>query len=220
MRNRAVIFDLDGTLVDTLEDLASSMNAALRAMSFPEHDLEHYRLAVGYGVEQLVMRCLPPCERKPETVKEAIAAMRNEYAVRWNVKSRPYAGIPGLLDALAERSVVTAVLSNKPEEFTRLMVEAQMGKWSFASVHGARDGEKLKPHPHGALCIAEECAIPPAQWLFLGDTDIDMQTAVAAGMYAVGVAWGFRDEESLWAGGADKVITSPMELLDLGLWQD
>ena len=215
MSFRAVLFDLDGTLLDTLEDLAASMNAVLRRMALPEHDLAHYRMAVGDGVEKLVRRCLPPQERTPERVGQGVAWMRDEYARRWNVTTGPYAGIPELLDALVAREMVVAVFSNKPDDFTRLSVESLLDRWTFACVHGAREGVELKPHPGGAVRIAEECGIPPAEWLYVGDTDIDMKTATAAGMYPVGVAWGFRAADTLWAGGARAVIESPMDLLSV-----
>jgi phosphoglycolate phosphatase len=215
MSIRAVLFDLDGTLLDTLEDLASSMNAVLRRMALPEHGLAHYRQAVGDGVEQLVTRCLPPAARTPDQVERAVSGMRDEYARRWNEKSRPYEGIAELLDALANRGIIMAVLSNKPQDFTRLMVEALLERWTFARVCGARPGEALKPDPAGAVRVARECEIPPRDWLYVGDTDIDMKTAEAAGMHAVGVSWGFRSEDTLWAGGAQAVIAEPLELLPL-----
>jgi hypothetical protein len=149
MSIRAVLFDLDGTLLDTLEDLADSMNEVLRGMSYPGHDLAHYRQAVGDGVEQLALRSLPPSARHPSQVRQALIGMRAVYAVRWQVNSRPYAGISELLDELTRRTLLMAVLSNKPEDFTRRMVEHILGRWSFASVRGARPGEALKPDPAG-----------------------------------------------------------------------
>ncbi len=216
MRFKAVIFDLDGTLLNTLEDLAHSMNSVLQRFGFPSHPLHAYRYFVGDGMETLVRRTLPSDRREEEnTVATCLAAMRQEYGLRWKELTEPYPGIPQLLDALTEHRMPRAVLSNKPDDFTRQMVEALLSRWTFHPVFGERPGVARKPDPAGALEIARLLGFPPAEFLYLGDTNTDMQTARAAGMHAVGVLWGFRGREELTAYGAETLLEHPMDLLNL-----
>ena len=212
----AVIFDLDGTLLDTLEDLADSMNAVLANSRFPQHPVDAYRYFVGEGMAMLVRRALPGEAAASEVVEaEHLAAMKEEYTRRWADKTRPYAGVPEMLDGLVSRNIPLAVLSNKPEEFTATMVEQLLRRWSFREVCGMRPGVPAKPDPTAALAIATCLKVEPAVCLYVGDTATDMKTAVAAGMLAVGVTWGFRDRDELLASGAGTVVDEPAELLDL-----
>jgi len=212
---KAVLFDVDGTLLDTLEDLADSMNEALRRLGHPTHPIEPYRYYVGDGVETLARRALPPTARDSETVAKCVALMREEYGKRWANKTAPYDGIPDLLDALTARRVPMAVLSNKPDEMTKLIVARLLRRWRFALVVGARPRVPKKPDPTVAVEIARGLGHPPWEVVYLGDTNTDMQTACAAGMYAVGALWGFRTAEELRASGARMLIKKPMELLTL-----
>ncbi len=214
-RYRAVLFDLDGTLLDTLEDLADSMNAALGRHGYPPHPVEAYRHFVGDGVENLARRALPEGSRDADNIDRCLAAMRAEYGRRCDRKSRPYAGVPELLDALGERGLVLAILSNKMDDFTQRVVSKLLADWSFAVVRGALPEVPRKPDPAGAVAIARELEIPPAEFLYLGDTGTDMKTAVSAGMFAVGALWGFRDAPELRESGARKLIARPGELLEL-----
>jgi phosphoglycolate phosphatase len=161
----AVVFDLDGTLLDTLEDLADSMNAALAAEGYPMHPIEAYRYFVGNGIEALVCRTLPAEARDADTLARTKAALEAEYGRRWNAKTRPYAGVPELLDELSRRQVPMAILSNKPESFTLLTVGELLARWSFAQVRGARPDIARKPDPAGALAIAVELGLDPAACL-------------------------------------------------------
>ena len=212
---RAVLFDLDGTLLDTLDDLADSANLALRRLGLPEHAAEAYKLFVGGGIENLARRALPEDRQDPAIVAECLKLTRENYAARWAEKTRPYEGIPDLLDALTARGIPMAVFSNKPEEFTRLCVERLLAAWHFEVVLGAGTMLPKKPDPAGALWIARHFQVEPAEMVYLGDTDTDMQTAVAAGMFPVGVLWGFRDAKELRANGARLLIERPLELLPL-----
>ena len=151
MNYKAVLFDLDGTLLDTLDDIADATNLALRGLGFPEHRSESYKLMVGDGVENLVRRVLPEGRRDAATVAACAERMQGEYARHWAVKTRPYDGIVELLDALAARGIVMAVLSNKPENFTRLCVEKLLPAGRFAVVIGSRPSLPKKPDPTGAL---------------------------------------------------------------------
>lgn len=210
---RAVLFDLDGTLLDTLADIGNAGNRVLAARNFSTHPLELYRGFIGEGVTQLVRRMLPESSRDEATLLACLEAYRKEYARAWNVETRPYPGVPELLDALSARRLKLAVLSNKPDSFTQLCVRELLAGWSFEVVLGASEAFPSKPNPAGALEIARRLDVSPAGCLYLGDSGGDMQTAVAAGMLAVGALWGFRDEAELRHGGAQVLLKHPLELL-------
>lgn len=209
---RAILFDLDGTLLDTLDDLADSGNAALRALGFPEHPAEAYKLFIGDGVENLARRALPPERRDPATVAECVGRYREEYRRRWADKTRPYDGISELLDTLVARGVPMAVLSNKPDEFTQLCVARLLPKWRFAVVLGEGPSVPRKPDPAGARQIVARLQVPPEAILYVGDTSTDMQTAVAAGMFPAGALWGFRAADELLAHGARILLAHPLDV--------
>jgi phosphoglycolate phosphatase len=216
MRYRAILFDLDGTLLDTLEDLADATNAAMERFGWPVHELEAYRYFVGNGMRMLVRRAMPATAASDEqAVDRACEVFREIYATNWHAKTHPYDGVPEMLDGLRQRNVPPAVLSNKPDDFTKLCVGKLLGSWQFAVVRGARDDTPRKPHPAGALAVADELDIPPGEWLYVGDTGTDMRTAAAAGMYPVGVTWGFRTERELRDNGAGTLISRPGDLLEL-----
>lgn len=212
---RAVMFDLDGTLLDTIADLGDAMNATLKAFGFPTHDQAFYKKAVGDGAPALAERALPPGARTPEGILQALHRLRTEYERRWTVNTRPYDGIEPLISELRQRGLPLAVLSNKPEAKTHDCVNHFFPAAPFTIVRGAIDGVALKPAPDAALAISQQLGIPPDQWLYVGDTDTDMQTAVRAGFFPVGAAWGFRDRAELLTHGARAVIDTPAELLAL-----
>ncbi len=216
MSIRAILWDLDGTLLDTLQDLARCMNRVLQRWRFPAHEVDAYRRFVGDGMENLVRRALPAeVSADPAVLRPCTAAMREEYAARWHEATHPYEGIPELLESLRGRGIQMAVLSNKPHDFTCRMVDLFFPSGTFEIVLGERPGIPRKPHPGSAFEIAEKLRIPPDEFLYLGDTDTDMQTAQAAGMFAVGVLWGFRGAEELLASGAQVLIRKPSDLLQL-----
>ena len=216
MTYKAVLFDLDGTLLDTLEDLADSMNAVLSSRGYPTHPLVEYRYFVGDGVEMLVRRAVPDglgSDRR--VIKACMDQMRDEYAQRWQKKSRPYAGIPELLDGLTEKGILLTILSNKPNAFVQKIALHFFGKWRFASAQGAVPEVARKPDPAAALGISRSIGVPQASFLYLGDTNTDMETAKAAGMYPVGALWGFRPEAELREAGARFLARHPQHLLAL-----
>jgi len=215
MKYHAALFDLDGTLLDTIEDLRDSMNWALERQGCPPRTVEECKRFVGDGVENYARRALPAEHRDPDAIARCMADVRADYAARWRRKTRPYDGIPQLLDGLTRRGLKLAVLSNKPDDFTRLMVAELLGRWRFDEVRGARDDVPQKPDPAAALRIAEALAVPPARFLYVGDTNTDMRTANAAGMFAVGALWGFRDAPELTAHGAHVLVQRPPEILEL-----
>lgn len=214
MKFKAVVFDLDGTLLNTLDDLSDSVNAVLSASGFPTHSTAAYRYFVGDGLRELIKRALPEEHRDEGTISGTLAAMRQEYGKRWADKSRPYEGIPQLLNALTQFNIKMTVLSNKADEFTQLIVRKLLPDWRFEAVFGEGPGTPKKPDPAGALKIAGLLDIPAAEFIYLGDTNVDMKTAVAAGMYPVGALWGFRKAEELVEGGARILIPKPEALLD------
>lgn len=211
----AVIFDLDGTLLDTLEDLADSANEALGAFGYPEHPVESYRTFVGDGMAVLMERILPETARTAENIAAVLARYRTAYDVRWKNKTRPYPGILPLLDALTARDIPMAVLSNKPQAYTEIVMRHFLSGYRFEIIFGQRDEVPRKPDPAGALEIAEMLHLPPSNIAFIGDTSTDMITATAAGMIAVGVRWGFRTEAELRDCGAAHILAEPAGLLTL-----
>ena len=213
MPYKAIVFDLDGTLLDTLEDLADSTNAALAAMGLPEHPVAGYRYFVGDGLENLVRRTMGPRASDPAEVARGVELARQEYAGRWADKSKPYPGIHELLDQLTARGIPMGIFSNKPDEFTQLCVTRLLPSWRFAAVQGAMVDFPKKPDPAGALAVAAKLGVAPADVLYLGDTNTDMRTAIAAGMYPVGAVWGFRTADELRDAGAAVLVKSPMDLL-------
>ena len=213
MTVRALIFDLDGTLLDTLEDLADSMNEVLASEGFAQHPVDAYRYFVGDGVEMLVRRAVGSKDAEDRLVRHCLARMEKEYGRRWANKTRRYPGISELLDELEKRGLPKAVFSNKPDAFTRLIVGQFLAGWQFAAIRGARPGFPKKPDPAGALEIAAQWAIEPSAILYLGDTNTDMKTALAAGMFAVGATWGFRPAAELKESGAFRLVEHPLEVL-------
>lgn len=213
-RRKAVLFDLDGTLLDTLEDIADATNAVLAAAGHPGHPTAAFKRFVGDGMRVLMRRALPSGAPDAE-IDRCVDAMRGEYGRRWKDKTRPYPGIPELLDALEERGLPAAILSNKPDVATRMTVAGLLGRWRFAAVRGARPEGPFKPDPAGALEIARELGLEPREILYAGDSDIDVRTAAAAGMPCAAVLWGFRGADELRAAGAETMIEKPEDLLGL-----
>jgi len=215
MSYQAVLFDLDGTLLNTLQDLAEAVNAGLGRLGLPVRRLEEFKYLVGQGREEMARLALPENRRDPETVDRLASYFTGYYADHWADHTRPYPGIPELLDALAGKGIRMAVLSNKPQDFTVTMVSGLLGRWHFERVAGAGPGRPLKPDPAAAWSIAEQMQLRPEQFIYAGDSGIDMQTAVRAGMFPVGVLWGFRTAEELKAAGAKVLLKEPGELMKM-----
>ncbi len=209
----AVVFDLDGTLADTLADIADSTNRVLAARGLPTHERAAYRLFVGEGVTRLVARVLP--RDAQHLADEVASAFKEDYAEHLVKETRPYAGIPELVEALVARRLPIAVLSNKPDWATRKVVRALFPNVPFAAVVGFREEVPRKPDPTAALAIAEELGVSPERCALVGDTATDMKTAVAAGMMPVGVLWGFRERAEIASAGARVLLETPSQLLEL-----
>ena len=212
MKYSAVIFDLDGTLADTLEDIADNMNRALAGSGFPTHDYDVYRFFVGDGLKNLVTRCLPENARTEAIISACHDRMLAEYHLNYINKTRLYDGIPELLDTLSAQRIKLAVLSNKADPLTQKICTRLLKNWKFDVIMGASNRFPRKPDPASALYIAGQIDILPADICYLGDSDVDMKMAVAAGFYPVGAGWGFRPKEELAMNGARHIIDHPMEL--------
>jgi phosphoglycolate phosphatase len=209
---RGIIFDLDGTLLDTLRDIADSMNAALECLGYPPHQVADYRLMVGTGIEELSHRALPEKDRSDSAAAVLAATMRREYSARWAHSTVPYEGVLPMLSELSTMKVPMAILSNKADEFTRAIVQRFLGEFTFKIVLGMRPDFPRKPDPASSLHIAALMRLDHRETVFAGDSGTDMETARRAGMYGIGVLWGFRGREELVNNGAQRVISSPQEL--------
>jgi 2-phosphoglycolate phosphatase len=209
----AALFDLDGTLLDTLEDLGSAVNRVMSARGFPTHPMSSFNYFVGEGARTLIERSLPPGHRDAATVDALLDDYRKDYGRSWNVTTKPYAGIPELLEELQRRGLALGVLSNKPHGMTVKCIEGYLAKFPFKAVLGQRDDVAKKPDPAGAFEAARLMGVAPDRVLYLGDTGVDMQTARAAGMFALGVTWGFRPEIELRENGASAIIHHPADVL-------
>jgi phosphoglycolate phosphatase len=214
-KRKAVIFDLDGTLLDTLDDLADSTNTVLKQHGFPTHDREAYRYYVGDGIINLIMRSLPQEHSTADFAKELLPEINTEYGRCLNNRTQPYEGIRELLSELSARSIRLAVLSNKPHHFTTELVRSYFPDVPFDFVFGFREGIPRKPDPSSVLDIVKKLNCLKNEVLYVGDTDTDMKTAAAAGLYAVGISWGFRPIEELADSGANAILEKPMDLLEL-----
>ncbi len=215
MRYSAIIFDLDGTLLDTLEDLAEAANRTLAHHGLPTHPVSRYRYFVGDGLQSLIKRILPQQRRDAETMSRLSEDFRRFYQQNWNRTSSPYQGINTMLTALQNQQIPLAVLSNKPHTFTEICVQEWFAPHCFSLVRGQHPDQPRKPDPTGALEIAAHLGVAPGCMLFVGDTAVDMQTAVRAGMDGAGVLWGFRSAEELRDNGARYLVSRPAEILSL-----
>lgn len=211
MNFKGVIFDLDGTLVDSIEDIGESMNLVLEKNYFPVHSMMAYKKMVGRGLFNLTQVALPETVRDEKTVLACYEQLLDIYEEHCTVKTRPYDGIIPLLDELKSKEMKLAVFSNKADKFTKKVVRELLPGY-FDMVVGMTTEELKKPNPVCALEIARQLGVSPQSFVYLGDTGIDMQTAQNAGMYALGVLWGFRTEEELLAAGAKGILSHPADL--------
>ncbi|MBN2301767.1 MAG: HAD family hydrolase [Lentisphaerae bacterium] len=214
-RCEAIIFDLDGTLLDTIDDLTDAMNAALANRGYPLRSVEECKNLVGEGTDVFAGGALPPDSRQPDIISNLINEYRAEYAKMWTHKTKPYPGIVKLLNDLADRHIPLAVLSNKRDAAVKEAVAYFLPNTQFSEIIGARNEIPLKPDAGAALSIAEKLGSRVQYTLFVGDTKTDMQTARSAGMIAVGVLWGFRTAKELKLNGANHLVSRPEEILNL-----
>ncbi|WP_066645068.1 HAD family hydrolase [Christensenella timonensis] len=213
---KAVIFDLDGTLLDTLASLVKTGNQMLSDLGLEEQASDQYRYFVGDGMITLVKRALIAAGDKQLAHFEEGARLFRAYFEKWcSFDVKPYDGIVDLLAGLRERHIKTAVLSNKPHAQTLEVIGGYFGDTMFDVVRGQMDSVPKKPDPAGADIIVREFGVAPEECLYVGDTDVDMKTGRAAGLYTVGVLWGFRTEGELRENGAMAIASQPAEILKL-----
>lgn len=212
---KAIVFDLDGTLLDTLDDIAISANFALKTLGFKEEEVLKYRYFVGEGVIKLFENIFATSPQSDEVISQAVALFESHYAKQFNQNTKLYEGVSKMLTFLQKRGFKMAILSNKPDSFTKMCALKYLRTWQFEVVFGAREGIPKKPHPQGALDVAEALHVKPEACYYLGDTMIDMQTATGAGMISIGALWGFRDEEELVFHGAQFLAKTPSEVIKL-----
>jgi phosphoglycolate phosphatase len=212
MTIEAAIFDLDGTLLNTLQDIADATNAVLGALGFAPHPVKAYRFFVGDGIEALAERVLPPGQREETTIAQVVSLLKKAFLRRGGKHIKPYDGIPEMVEHFKACGISLAILSNKPDEATQITVDQCLHKSSFDLIIGARSTEAKKPDPGQALYIARQLSVSPPNILFIGDTHIDMQTARNAQMVAVGVLWGFREADDLIRHGAQLLVKNPSDL--------
>ena len=215
MTYRALISDLDGTLLDTLQDLADSVNAALGRLGLHGHELEAYKYFVGDGRRMMALRALPEDHRDEETLEQLCVYITEEYSFGWTSKTRPYDGIPEMLDTLTSRGIRMAVLSNKPHEYTYPIVTEILSRWSFEVIAGESADFPKKPDTTGVQRILAQMNVKPEECLYIGDSGVDMQTASTAGLFPIGVLWGFRTAEELLENGAKLLVEKPADILAL-----
>ncbi len=217
MKCKGLIFDLDGTLLDTLEDLADAANSTLRYFGFPEHPVDAYRYFVGEGLKILMQRIVPGSAGSDKQLAEYMEKFAEIYRHTWNVQTAPYKGIPEMLSSLSAKGLQLAVLSNKPHEFTEICVETFFPEHPFAFVFGQREGVPKKPDPAGALELAEKMGLGVDEILYVGDTATDMKTGNSAGMRTVGVEWGFRERAEFEENNAWRIVSTPDEVVSYAI---
>ena len=215
MRFRCLIFDLDGTLVDTLQDIAQAMNRALYLRGYPPIPPEEYVAMIGWGIRRLAFLALPAAARDEKTAQVLAADAARFYAEKPLAYSRPYPGIPALVAELKRRNIKTAVLTNKPDPVAALVVNGLFPPGSFDLIRGEKAGALRKPDPASTWEILTELDRTPRETIFMGDSGVDMETAHAAECHALGVSWGYRDRAVLEAAGADRIIDTPEDLFPL-----
>jgi len=214
-RFKAVIFDLDGTLLDTLADIAASANRVLESFGRDPYSLDSFRTLVGDGVAVLFQRAMPDAISDSTLLTTAMDRFHEFYADEWHKRSKPYDGIEDLLFWLEGQPISVSILSNKPDRFTKLCAAHFFPRSNFAHVDGQRDGIPRKPDPAGVHMIASDLNVSTEEIAYVGDTNTDMETAVSAGCYAIGVSWGFRSIEELKRSGAAVIVDHPSQIVGL-----
>ncbi len=210
---KAVIFDLDGTLLNTYEDLANAVNFALASYGFPVHSPEMYKIFAGNGTDVMITRALPESERNKETLKKVREIYFQYYDAHSGECTCPYDGIVKLLTELKSRGIKLAVTSNKIEFMTQSVIKTYFGD-TFDFVTGQCDGINPKPDPSMVFKAMKTLGVEPSECLYVGDTGVDIQTGKNAGIYTVGVLWGFRERKELIENGVETIIEKPLELLN------
>ncbi len=213
---KLAIFDLDGTLLNTLDDLAAACNLALRECGCPEHEIEEYKLLVGRGNRNLILSALPPEKRTEEMADRMWEIFNPYYDAHKCDLTKPYRGIPEMLGRLEKAGVAMAIASNKYQAGAEGVVANYFGQFNFVKILGQRDGSPIKPSPEivGEIMSAAP-DVTKREIVYVGDSNVDMLTGANAGVFTVGVTWGFRSREELASCNPSKIVDSPEELAEL-----
>lgn len=210
---KTILFDLDGTLLNTIDDLTDAANWVCTQNGWPTFTVEQFKLMVGNGIPKLVERFSPAEARSPERLAATLAQFSARYDAHKQDKTAPYAGVIELVDALRSEGIQTAVFSNKADAFCGKIIEHYFGAGRFAAVRGSVDGVPTKPDPAGLYALMAAIGASPDATLFVGDSDVDILTGHNAHLPAMGVLWGFRTEQELLAAGADALAHTPADIL-------
>lgn len=214
MKFKGVIFDLDGTLVNSLEDIADAMNSVLQALNYPTHSYEAYQYFIGSGLRNLVSKSLPATQNDEKQIDSCFHLMIEVYRDACTRKTKPYDGIFELLDHLISRNMKLSVFSNKADALTKEITAALFPNY-FDPIVGLTTESLKKPNPFEALEISKSLGLKTEEIIFVGDSGIDMQTATNANMFAVGVLWGYRPKEELISNGAKYLLSNPLDLIPI-----
>ncbi len=214
MKYKGIIFDLDGTLVNSVEDIANAMNSVLKSLNFPTHSYEDYQYFVGSGLRNLVSKALPSSHNDETQIDHCFQLMIEVYRENCTHQTKYYEGIIELLDYLKAHNIKLSVFSNKADELTKKIVAVLFPNY-FIEVVGLSIESLKKPNPFEALEICKKLELKPEEMIFVGDSGIDMQTATNANILAVGVLWGYRPESELFATGAKYILNHPLDLIQI-----
>lgn len=213
---KGVLFDLDGTLADTIDDLGKAMNRMLSDHGYPVRNREQILAAICYGQREFVIRSMPEEHREDTSLIDKCQAYYAAcYNKCYNDATKAYEGVPEVLEALVRKGIVLSIVTNKAQDHAEQVVEKCLGSAHFATVIGGHSGYPAKPSPEGALRAAEIMGVPACECLFVGDSDVDIMTGINAGMKTLGVTWGYRPESTLSEAGADAIAHNSAEMLNV-----
>ena len=211
---KTILFDLDGTLLNTIDDLADAGNWVCVQHGWPTFTVEQFKHMVGNGIPKLIERFSPESARTPEQLAATLAEFTARYDAHKEDKTASYPGIPELLDALKAEGIQTAVFSNKADSLCGKIIEHYFGAGNFSIIRGNRPGVPTKPDPTGVYSLMKDLGAETGSTLFVGDSDVDILTGHNAGLPAMGALWGFRGRAELTAAGADALASVPADILD------
>ena len=211
---KAVIFDLDGTVLDTLQDLSNAMNHTLASFGFPQKEVSHHRSAIGNGIRKYAQRCIPKNLATEELLDEFVPVAAEDYKNNCMVKTAPFEGVCELLDFLQEMGISINILSNKRNDFVNKLTNHYFPKYRFDCVYGELPGIAKKPDPAAALKIAADCGIDPSNVIIIGDSVYDILAGKNAGMKTIAVTWGYQDRDLLAEHNPDLIADTTEEIID------
>ncbi|MBP7469860.1 MAG: HAD family hydrolase [Flavobacterium sp.] len=214
MKFKGIIFDLDGTLVNSLEDIADAMNKVLQSLDYPTHSYDDYQYFIGSGLRNLVSKALPETNNDENQIEKSLNSMIDVYRDNCTNQTKSYQGIVELLNELKSRKLKLGVFSNKADALTKEITKALFPD-VFDPIVGLSTESLKKPNPFEALEISKSWGLQPEEMIFVGDSGIDMQTATNANMHAVGVSWGYRPEKELMENGAQHILNHPLDLIPI-----